>query len=102
MFPAELFRARFQEILEAFDAACAAAGGPEALEDLNAEFEDMLLALGDIRPDDEDELRDAADDLEAVADDYGALAARGGTPDLSEPLGRLRLAVSMMRENLDG
>ena len=104
MFPIKVFSARFQEILEAMDTLCADAGSPEALEDLNAEFEDMLLALGDIRADAgddwRDDLRDAADDLDAIADDYEALAGREGMPDVSEPLGRLRLAVSLLRENL--
>lgn len=104
MFPIQVFSARFQEILEAMDGLCASAGGPEALEDLNAEFEDMLLALSDIRPaangDGREELRDAADDLGAVADDYETLAGRAGMPDIAEPLARLRLAVSLLKENL--
>ena len=104
MFPIQVFSARFQEILAAFDGLCEGAGCPEALEDLNAEFEDMLLALADIRPAADDgwreELTDAADDLDAIADDYEALAGRGDAPDLSEPLARLRLAVSLLRENL--
>ena len=99
MFPIADFIARFQEILDELD-ALAAEAGEEALDDLNAEFEDMLLALEEIRPRGEgwrDELRDAADDLDAVADDYAALARRPGMPDLADPVDRLRRAVALLR-----
>ena len=102
MFPIADFAARFEALLEEFD-ALAQGADMEALDDLNAEFEDMLLALSDIRPAGDgwrEELSDAAEDLEAIADDYDALALRPGAPALAAPAGRLHSLVALLRNNL--
>ncbi len=98
MFPINEFIARFRDILSELD-DLADAAGDESLEDLNAEFDDMLLAIADIRPAGEgwrDELEEALDDLDAVADDYGRLAD-GPLPSVTAPVERLRRTVATMR-----
>lgn len=49
----------------------------EALEDLNAELEDVLLLLSELRPGDADwleEWEDALEEVKALAEDYRTLA----------------------------
>jgi len=65
--------ARLEAILTELDALSGASGSPEALEDLNAEFEDTLMMLSDIDPREEgwqEELSDTLEDLRALAGDY--------------------------------
>ena len=68
---------RFEAILSELDALAEACDSPEALEDLNAEFEDTLLLLSELNLVDEgyqEELDDIMEDLRSLADDYRALA----------------------------
>ena len=68
---------RFEAILSELDALAEACDSAEALEDLNAEFEDTLLMLSELNPSDEgyqEELDDIMEDLRSLADDYRALA----------------------------
>ena len=81
MLPIRDYEARFQEILEAMDAACEQMEDQDAetLEELNAEFEDALFMLGEIDPKDEganEELRDALEELDALRADYQKLSMR--------------------------
>ena len=85
MFPIADLIERFEDILSELDALSGRAGGDagETLEDLNAEFEDELLSLSEIRPgtvDAQDELCSALEDLHALAGDYRALS--GEIPEL--------------------
>lgn len=104
MLPMKNIIGRFEEILAELDAL--AGECPEAiaddLEDLNAELEDALLLLGEIRPDAEDWRDDAQgmlEDIRALADDYRAFA--GQMPAIGELAHRLELAADMATENLD-
>ena len=69
---------RLEPVLVAFDAL--AADAPEALEDLNAEFEDALMLLSEIDPREagwQEELNDALEGLRALAGDYRRTGAPG-------------------------
>lgn len=93
--------ARLQGHLDELD-ELADALGDEALEDLNAELEDMLLALSDVRPGRpgwQRELEEALDDLDAVIDDYDRMAA-GDRPEVAGPAARLRATAAALRDDL--
>ena len=77
MFPIRDFVKRFEEILAELDALADACGAEAAedLEDLNAELEDALLLVSELKMEDgREELSGALEDLEALAGDYRALA----------------------------
>ena len=79
MYSDKEFMRRFEAILAELDALSGEADD-EGLDDLNAELEDALLMLGQIRPDDEDareELADTLEEVAALADDYRALEIEG-------------------------
>lgn len=92
MFPMKSFDTRFRAILEALD-ALAAAKGDEALEELNAEFEDALFLISEIDMRAEEwweEYRDALEELDALRADY---AKRPAAADLARRLnGLIRMA----------
>ena len=86
------FMERFGGILAELDAlaeACAPSVA-EDLEDLNAELEDALLLLGELKEGEADELTGTLEDLRALAEDYRALA--NGMPELAGQ--RPRIAAS--------
>ena len=88
---------RFEAILSELDALAEACDSPEALEDLNAEFEDTLLMLSELNPKDEgyqEELGDIMEDLRSLADDYLALA--GEIPDVAALAEKLKQASADM------
>ncbi len=73
----EAYRARLSALLEELDALALSCGDSDALEDLNAEFEDALMLLDEIDEGSdgwEDELSDAREEFAALAGDYRALA----------------------------
>ena len=81
---------RLEAVLEAFDAL--AADAPEALEDLNAEFEDALMLLSEIDPREagwQEELDDALEELRALAGDY----RRTGVPGVEALAEKLEMAA---------
>ena len=83
---------RLEPILAELDALAENCGAPEALEDLNAEFEDSLMLLSEIDPREpgwEDELSDALEDLRALAGDY----RRAGIPGADALAARLEQAA---------
>lgn len=93
------FMERFGGILEELDAlaeACAPSVA-EDLEDLNAELEDALLLLGELKEGEADELTGALEDLRALAEDYRALA--NGMPELADCADRLAMAADMALDN---
>lgn len=64
---------RLEAVLAELDVLTEECGSPEALEDLNAEFEDALMMLSDINPREEgweEELSDTLEDVRALAGDY--------------------------------
>ncbi len=64
---------RLEAVLAELDALAGKCEDPEALEDLNAEFEDALMLLSEIdtREDGwQDELSDALEELRSLAGDY--------------------------------
>lgn len=94
MFPIRQFVDRFGEILAELDALAEEcdAGSAEELEDLNAELEDSLLLLSELRPESDDwreELSGTLEELQALAGDYRDLADEiPGVADLAERLER--------------
>ncbi|MDO4866134.1 MAG: hypothetical protein Q4C10_06215 [Clostridia bacterium] len=89
---------RLREILAELDALAEALDGgeAEALEELNAEFEDALMLFDELGGEDaREELDDALEELGALAGDYRALAKRiDGAGPLAE---RLEMATQMGR-----
>lgn len=64
---------RLEAVLGKLDALAGECEEPEALEDLNAEFEDALMLLSEIDPRGDgwqEELADALEELRALAGDY--------------------------------
>ena len=106
MFPMNGYLERCRDALAALDALVPDAGAQaEALEDLNAELDDLLLAFADLRPGSEDfeeELSDLLDDMDALAGDYRALAARGGLAGLADPAERLERVTALARSGVSG
>ncbi len=104
MFPMLQFMDRFGGILAELDELAAKATGEaaEALEDQNAELEDALLLLRELKPDDADgaeEQADTLEDLKALAEDYRQLA--GSVPGLSELADRLDMAATLALNSLE-
>lgn len=84
-----------EAILEALDALSESCEGEaaEALDELNAEFEDGLMLLDELDPGEdgcEEELRDAMEEFAALAESYQKLAFR--IPEL------MPLALRLKRE----
>ena len=79
MLSVKMIRDRFGRILSELDALADTCKGElaEDLEDMNAELEDALLLISEIRPEADDwreELTDALEALRALASDYRGLA----------------------------
>lgn len=95
----EAYRARLSKLLEAFDALAKNCGDTDALDELNAEFEDALLLLSEIRESSdgwEEELDDALEEFAALAGDYRALAK--DIPALAPLAEQLAEAAQAMRQ----
>ena len=83
---------RLEAVLAALDALAGECGDPEALEDLNAEFEDALMLLSQINPREdgwEDEFSGVLEDLRALAGDY----RRTGIPGVEALAEKLEAAA---------
>ena len=106
MFPPKELEKRGLELLNELDALAESGTLEEdtacALEDLNAEFEDAILLLTEMKPDDEDwreELEDALDEFESLGEELGRMAGRSeALAGLSK---RLVMLTQMARNNLD-
>lgn len=89
---------RLREILAELDALAESLDGgeAEALEELNAEFDDALMLFDELGGEDaREELDDALEELGALAGDYRTLAERiDGVGPLAE---RLDMAAQMGR-----
>ena len=99
MYPDKEFMKRFEVILAELD-VLAGEADDEELDDLNAELEDALLLLGQLRPDDVDareELSDTLEEIKALAGDYRALEIEG----VGEPAARLSMAAEMAMGSLE-
>ena len=98
MFPEKEFMKRFEAILSELD-ALAEREDDDTLDDLNAELEDALFMLSQIRGDDEDAeeaLAETLEELRALAGDYGALEVEG----VGEVAARLSMAADMALNNI--
>lgn len=96
MFPIKAFEARFQAVLDELD-ALAEESGNEALEELNAEFEDTLFMLTSIDPRDADatdDIRETLEALDALSKDYAR------QPDTSEYARRIEGLIRMAEGEL--
>lgn len=98
MLPVKELERRLRDVLARLDAYAESAGlapdDAEALDDMNAELEDALMLLAELREDDADfdeQLDDALDEIAALAGDYRALGRRA--PGLDALAERLCAAV---------
>ncbi|MBR1820421.1 MAG: hypothetical protein IJ769_02230 [Clostridia bacterium] len=100
MYPIKSFLERFGGILAELDALTedCAPEAAEDLDDLNAELEDALLLLGELKKEDGEELAGALEDIQALAEDYRALADQ--IPALAGLAGQLDMAADMALGNL--
>ena len=96
MFPIREFEKRFREILDDLDELREGAGGDalEALDEMNADYEDALFVIESIGPEDEDWREAFADALA----EFRELQDR--MPELEDLTGRLQMAVTMAEGNL--
>lgn len=91
------FCERFQEILDALDEF----DMDETLEELNAQFEDILFLMESIDEAEEDakeEIQGAIEELEGLLAEYRLLA--GERAELSQKVIELEMAVQMAARNL--
>lgn len=91
------FCERFQEILDALDEF----DMDETLEELNAQFEDILFLMESIDEEDADaneEIQGAIEELEGLLAEYRQLA--GERAELSQKVIELEMAVQMAARNL--
>ena len=102
MLPIKAFLERFGEILSDLDALAedCPPDAVEDLDDLNAELEDALILLNELKPEDGEELTGALEDLRALAEDYRALADR--VPGVADCASRLSMAADMALNNGSG
>ena len=104
MFPMEQLKRWFGELLDRLDALADAADGEaaEALEEMNAEFEDALFMLSEIDPRGEDaaeELGGALEEFDALCADYRRRAGR--VPGIGECAERLAALIGMAKSGTD-
>lgn len=91
------FVKRFQDILDAMDEF----EMDEALEELNAQFEDTLFWMENIDEEEEDaaeEIEDALEEISDLLNDYRKLAEERS--ELSQKVTELDMAAQMAKNNL--
>ena len=90
------FVKRFQEILDAMDEF----EMDEALEELNAQFEDTLFWMENIEEEEDaaDEIEDALEEISDLLDGYRELAKDRN--ELSQKVTELEMALKMAENNL--
>lgn len=103
MFPIREFEKRFREILDDLDELREGAGGDalEALDEMNADYEDALFVIESIGSEDEDwreAFADALAEFRDLLNGYRELQDR--MPELEDLTGRLQMAVTMAEGNL--
>lgn len=89
------FMKRFQEILDALDEMSES----EEMDELNAQFEDILFLMESTDPDDEDaaeELVGALEELEDLLEEYRDLEI----PEIAQKITELEMAVRMAQNNI--
>ena len=97
MFPIKAFEARFQAVLDELDALADELGN-EALDELNAEFEDTLFMLTSIDPKDADAMDDIRETLEALDALCADYARQPETSECARRMeGLLRMAEGELR-----
>ena len=91
----EGFIKRFQGILDALDEM----SDSEEMDELNAQFEDVLFLMESTDEEDEDareELEGALEELDELLEEYREL----DMPELAQKLTELEMAVQMVKNNL--
>lgn len=89
------FMKRFQEILDALDEMSES----EEMDELNAQFEDILFLMESTDPDDEDaaeELEGALEEMEDLLEEYRDLEI----PEIAQKITELEMAVCMAQNNI--
>lgn len=102
MFPIKEFEKRFQEILSDLDAVKEQARGEaaDAMDELNANFEDALFVIESIGEDEDwrEAFEDALEEFEDLHKSYCEQVQ--AVPGLQDVAGRLNMAIGMARANL--
>lgn len=102
MLPIKEFEKRFREILEELDALGDQARGEsgEALEELNANYEDALFVIETIEEDEDwrEAMEDALEEFEDLLEGYCRLTE--SVPGLKDVAVRLDMAIRLCRANL--
>ena len=89
------FMKRFQEILDAFDELCES----DEMDELNAQFEDILFLMENIDAEDEDaaeEFEGALEEMEDLLEEYKALEL----PEIAQKTTELEMALQMAKNNI--
>jgi len=103
MFPVREFEKRFRELLAELDDLRDQAQGDvsEALEEMNAEYEDALFLIECINTDEEDwqeEFADALEEYKDLCSGYRKLAE--SFPELAAEADRLDMIIRLAEANL--
>lgn len=103
MFPVKEFEKRFREILTRMDEIKEEADDDafEALEEMNAEFEDALFIIECIDTDDEEwqeEFEDALAEFADLCDEYSDWIE--DCPQLDAEVQRLQMVIQLAKQNL--
>lgn len=103
MFPIQEFEKRFREILAELDELRDGCSGDtaEAIEEMNAEYEDALFVIECTNADDEDwaeEFTDALEEFKDLLEEYRALEDE--ISGLADTVSRLDMAIQMAETNL--
>ena len=103
MFPVKEFEKRFRELLAELDEMKDQASGEtaEAMDEMNAEYEDALFVIECINADDEEwqeEFTDALEEFKDLCGGYRKLASE--LPALAAEADRLDMIVRMAEANL--
>lgn len=104
MFPIKEFEKRFRGILSELDGLRDACSGDaaEAMEEMNAEFEDALFVIECIDVEDEEwqeEFTDALEEFKDLMVEYRSVEEE--VPAIAETINRLEMAIRMAEANLN-
>lgn len=104
MFPVKEFEKRFREILTRMDEIKEEASDDafEALEEMNAEFEDALFIIECIDTDDkewQEEFEDALAEFADLCDEYSDWSE--DCPQLDAEVQRLQMVIQLAKQNLN-
>lgn len=103
MFPIQEFEKRFREILDQLDDLREEAEGDQAdaIDEMNADFEDALFVIESISAEDDDwqeAFSDALEEFKDLLEEYRRLSE--SQPELAEIANRLQMTIALAEGNL--